>query len=570
MDTEPGDECRYLKPGTLLSGGRYRITRFIGSGGFGCTYEAVHTLFETRMVVKEFFVSDFCNRDADSATVSVGVTAKRELASKLRRKFINEARKLKALEALNNPHIVKVSDLFEENGTAYYVMAYIEGESLQQKLHSEGQLSSEQALRYISQVCDALTAVHDANMLHLDIKPGNIMIDSAADRAVLIDFGAAKQYDEASGQNTSTVSGYTPGYAPVEQMSNDMTEFTAATDIYALGATLYCLITGHRPPNAARLSSGSETLPPLPAGTHPGIAAAIGAAMQSSIRRRPQSVAAFRALLSASDCVDVEETVPVDNDEETIPDILPASGPKKNHKPAPRSKPKTKPAHVADAAEHRPSRRKLWIALAAGVVIGVAILAAVVSMRSGGTDPLNDTVAMAQPVIDEPADASANKVVIGGIEFVDLGLPSGNLWAKLNVGATTSSSNDDFGSYLTFNEAVYSANSGWTVPSPSDFQELIDNCNSEWLVGESATVLVLESRVNGNSIKFPAGGYKTEKNGKPQGNGYCCSYWSGEKANVSDLKYEKYFYADSASLDVSGSTSVDYLMNVRPIVRQKQ
>ncbi|MGM9860860.1 MAG: serine/threonine protein kinase, partial [Muribaculaceae bacterium] len=218
-----------LNIGTLLQGGKYKIVRFISSGGFGCTYEAEHTMLKGRVAIKEFFVSDLCNRDSDTGHVSVGITSKVALFNKLRRKFVDEA---VALFHLAHPGIVHVSDVFEENGTAYFVMDFIKGRSLADIVHQEGPMSEARALGYIRQVCAALNYVHSQNRLHLDIKPQNIMVDGA-DRAILIDFGASKQYDEESGENTSSLLGLTPGYAPPEQSSQDLQHFYPATDIYA-------------------------------------------------------------------------------------------------------------------------------------------------------------------------------------------------------------------------------------------------------------------------------------------------------------------------------------------------
>ena len=117
----------HLQNNTLLQGGKYKIVRFIASGGFGCTYEAHHTLLDLRVALKEFFVSDFCNRNEDTGDVSVGTQSKMELYGKLKKKFLEEAR---SLYKMKHPGIVRVIDVFEENGTAYYAMEYIDGESL--------------------------------------------------------------------------------------------------------------------------------------------------------------------------------------------------------------------------------------------------------------------------------------------------------------------------------------------------------------------------------------------------------------------------------------------------------
>ena len=157
-----------LPSGILLQGGKYRIVRFIGSGGFGCTYEAEHggfgctyeaehVMLEKRVAIKEFFVKDFCNRDETTSNISVAAQSKKALVEKLRSKFMDEA---KSLFRLKHPGIVHVSDVFEENGTVYYVMDYIDGRSLQDIVASEGSLPESRAVKYIRQVADALGYVH--------------------------------------------------------------------------------------------------------------------------------------------------------------------------------------------------------------------------------------------------------------------------------------------------------------------------------------------------------------------------------------------------------------------------
>lgn len=281
-----------LSNGTLLQAGKYRIIRFISSGGFGCTYEAEHVLLHKRIAVKEFFVKDFCNRDETTSQVSVGITSKSALVEKLKKKFVEEAQ---SLCSLNHPNIVHVFDVFEENGTAYYVMDYIDGQSLNDLIKKEGMIGERQAIAYIRQVADALSHVHFHNRLHLDIKPGNIMVDSNG-KAILIDFGSSKQYDEVGGENTSTLLGKTPGYAPLEQMGNDVVKFLPSTDIYALGATLYKMLSGITPPSATLLASG-EPLKKIP-GVSPSTLRAIKKAMSTNKMKRPQSVDGFLELLS--------------------------------------------------------------------------------------------------------------------------------------------------------------------------------------------------------------------------------------------------------------------------------
>ena len=314
----------HLPNNTLLQGGKYKIVRFISSGGFGCTYEAEHILLKKRVAIKEFFVKDFCNRDETTSQISVGITSKTALVSKLKSKFIAEAQSLCSLE---HPNIVHVFDVFEENGTAYYVMDYIDGLSLNDMVKKDGPMSEQKAVGYIMQVADALKYVHSQNRLHLDIKPGNIMVDEN-DKAVLIDFGASKQYDEEGGENTSTLLGKTPGYAPLEQMGNDVVKFLPSTDIYALGATLYKLLTGNTPPSASLLASG-ETLDAMPSFISEGTRNAIIQSMQTNKMKRPQSIGEFEKLLSG----DIDESTQIDSedaDERTFFEEEPAKPAKKN------------------------------------------------------------------------------------------------------------------------------------------------------------------------------------------------------------------------------------------------
>lgn len=294
----------YLSPSTLLQGGKYKIVRFLSSGGFGNTYEGVHTMMDTRVAIKEFFPKMFCNRDENTSHVTVATQGNRELVDKLRKKFNEEA---KAVFQMNHTNIVRVLDIFEENGTAYYVMEYIDGKSLNEITKERGALPEAEAVGYICQVTDALKYVHSLNRLHLDIKPGNIMIDKNGE-AILIDFGASKHYDDESGENTSTLLGVnTKGYAPIEQSTQSFTSFSPATDIYALGATLYKMLTGIVPPDANLLLAEEETLQSLPNCISEPTRNAVMAAMQLRRKNRPQSVDEFVAMLDNTTEPNIQE-----------------------------------------------------------------------------------------------------------------------------------------------------------------------------------------------------------------------------------------------------------------------
>lgn len=234
-----------LRKGTILRG-IYRIDSFLSSGGFGNTYVATNIEFNEYYAIKEFFLRGITQRDDNQTTVSVSNTENRNAFLQQREKFKKEARRIRQLK---NEHIITVFDLFEENGTAYYVMDLVDGENLSDRLKRTGHPMAESEVRQIlPQILDALKAVHEAEIWHLDLKPTNIMIDKSG-KIKLIDFGASKQLDaQKGGATTSTAISYTNGYAPREQMEQNYEKFGAWTDLYALGATLYNLLTSLRPP----------------------------------------------------------------------------------------------------------------------------------------------------------------------------------------------------------------------------------------------------------------------------------------------------------------------------------
>lgn len=238
-----------LQKNTFLQGGKYTIISILGQGGFGITYLGVQSGLDRKVAIKEFFIREMCERDDSTNHVTLGTEGSRETVDMYRQKFLKEAR---SIAQLNHPNIVRIIDVFEENGTAYYVMEYAEGGSLKDKVKEKGSLSEAVATRYIIQVAEALDYIHQRNMNHLDVKPGNIMLNEK-DETLLIDFGLSKQYDASSGsQTSSTPVGISEGYAPMEQYKKGgVSVFSPETDIYALGATFFNLLTGATPPSAS-------------------------------------------------------------------------------------------------------------------------------------------------------------------------------------------------------------------------------------------------------------------------------------------------------------------------------
>ncbi|MBP3374376.1 MAG: serine/threonine protein kinase [Bacteroidaceae bacterium] len=294
----------HLKEGSFLQGGRYRIERMLGQGGFGITYLGMQTGLNRKVAIKEFFMKEYCNREEETSHVSVPSVGSKELVKRFRQKFVKEAQ---TISELDNHHIVRIHDVFEENETAYYVMEYLPGGDLRSRIPKSGMPETE-ALSYIRQIADALMFVHERNILHLDIKPSNVLFRSNGE-AVLVDFGLSKHYDETSGdQTSSTPLGLSEGYAPTEQYEcGGVSSFSPATDIYSLGATFYCLLQGSRPPKASIVLN--DGLPALPSHVSAPTRKAIEAAMQSRRKDRPQSVYAFLSLLDSSLETDNDETV---------------------------------------------------------------------------------------------------------------------------------------------------------------------------------------------------------------------------------------------------------------------
>lgn len=239
-----------LQQDYTLQDGNYRILKVLGQGGFGITYLAIQVRLDRKVAIKEFFMKDFCERNETTRQVTLGTAGSRETVNSCRKKFLKEA---KHIAKLDHPNIIRIIDVFDENSTSYYVMEYIEGGSLENKLGTTG-LSMSDATRYILQVAEALKYIHKKNIAHLDIKSSNIMLNGN-DEIVLIDFGVSKQYDLTGGQTSVSPVGRSSGYAPLEQYDpNGVKDFSPQTDIYSLGATYFKLLTGITPLNAFRIT----------------------------------------------------------------------------------------------------------------------------------------------------------------------------------------------------------------------------------------------------------------------------------------------------------------------------
>lgn len=569
-----------LKSDAHLQGGKYRIEKVLGQGGFGITYLATQELLDRKVCIKEFFYKEYCERDEATSHVSLGTQSNHEIVERFLNKFLKEARTISQLE---HPNIIKIHDIFKENNTAYYVMDYIEGQSLSEMVKQKGALSENIAVDYIKQIASALDFIHQRSINHLDVKPANIMVRCSDNKTILIDFGLSKQYDAQGGQTSSTPVGISHGYAPMEQYKQGgVSTFSPETDIYALGATLYKMVTGDTPPQAMDVMN--DGLPELPASLSSSVAGAIKKAMQPRKVDRFQSVDKFLNELKTSapaspfiqekreenphQIVDEETKVINNPDTKRIYE-------KKEERPQPS-------VTFIDKEEKKDNTAKTGCSIF--LVLGCFVLFFLLRGCNGGNNSV-DTVSVSQSTSQNELHTSmeshqenqktkkntpsksATKGFINGHEYIDLGLSV--KWATCNVGANSPS---DYGSYFAWGETstksmyteknsityekglgdiagnsdydVAKTNWGdnWRLPTKAELEELNSKCTWKWTNqgGHNGYKVI---GPNGNNIFLPAAGnrdgtslYHAEEYG------YC---W-GSTPDESDTQgaYSLIFYSD--------------------------
>jgi len=570
----------HLRKETTLQGGKYRIESVLGQGGFGITYMAVQTNLKRKVAIKEFFMSDLCIREADTMHVTVPSEYNKGRVSKFKEKFLKEAYKIASLD---NPHIIRIHDVFEENDTAYYVMECIDGWSLSEVVESGKVLSEKIALVYIRQVAEALAEVHAHNLLHLDIKPSNIMVDSKG-RAVLIDFGISIHVASVSTGKTqisTSVIGSTPGYAPREQKERDGSKLTPATDIYALGATLYRLLSGAEPLPASFRENGN-VMKPLPSSVSSRVREAVEAAMELDESRRPQSVGDFLSLLDGGGPLPPK---PFGWSRVKVLSIMLAllsvlglgvymgvnverlfGGAHVSSSPLATT--------VSDSDSVATSMARITLNGVDVCSIPLSkpiVLSSVPKTEKEASESLSDVASVAdfRKAEEEERNHRDNSRIIGSITAVDLGLPSGTLWADRNVGA---GSPEDYGDYFAWGEtspkfkynddtyiwskqygyyapsmltkyctdsdagtydnkirldlsddaAFVNMGSSWRMPTKAELEELVNSCTWTRTTQNS----VNGSKVtgpNGNSMFIPASGFQSGDSSRYETYGYLWS-----------------------------------------------
>ena len=549
----------HLKNGAVLQGGRYRIEKTLGQGGFGITYLAIQSGLNRKVAIKEFFMKEHCNRDADTSHVSVPSVGSRELVERFVAKFLKEAATIAAME---NEHIVRIHDIFEENGTAYYVMEYLGEDNLQSRIPASG-IPYQEAVGYIRQIAAALGYIHSQNILHLDIKPSNVLFRKGTD-AVLIDFGVSKHYDgEGGSQTSSTPVGLSRGYAPLEQgKAGGVSQFTPATDIYALGATFYKLVTGQTPPDANDVYE--DGLPAFPPSVPSEFVSVIEKSMQPRRKDRPQSIKEFCVILdSAFESLQVKI---IKNSMDPSSIVIQS----KDTKPEPSVNPVAddtvldKGKDSASSKMSLPSSKKKsskWKSLL-GNLFGLS------------KDSDND-------------DCVAPTGYHNDQGYVDLGLPSGLKWATCNVGASKPGDygnyyawgNCDIGYYFfdiypspiprSFTDTAFANWGGsWRLPTKEEFQELIDNCDWTWTTHNRHKGYMVTAP-NGNSIFLPASGCHHDSLISVGAFGY---YWSSNRC------YHRLHYNNAVCLkfsELGNYHSVHWYnfscgLSVRPVLDEKK
>lgn len=617
-----------LKIGSKLQSGKYEITKVLGSGNFGITYLASTKIavkgqmgqmdVTINVAIKEFYMKDLNNRTSDGTTVE---GTQNTMVKNYRHKFRKEAENL---AKLHHPNIVKVIEVFDENNTTYYVMEYIEGGSLDDYIKQKGHLSEDEALRCTVEIGNALSYMHKNRMLHLDLKPKNIMRNQNG-ILYLIDFGLSKQYDENGEPESSTSIGLgTPGYAPLEQANYKQDGTLPVTlDVYALGASLFKMLTGKTPPEASSVLNEGLPLASLKqVGVSADTISIVEKAMSPMKKERYQTVSSLsEAILNLSDdneqtsYHEEEEGTKYDEEVETDIDTSQIGNNKFDITNNISQKKKVGGTRmslmiglgivtllllctlsnipleirnyvgykIGDAEEfliknwnigivglcssilfliyYIFTKNKIWGLISiGGIILSLLFLFFLITSEK-------DSTGLEEPAKEEIANAE--------IKAVDLGLPSGTLWANRNLGAESEQADGDHYAFGTIeSKDDYPDNTGeqfadgesiigtsndvahtklggeWQLPSKKQMQELIQKCR---FVIQTKGYEVIGP--NGNRIFLPY----------TRGNSNIGYYWSGNKGYVLEFQpgYKKLNEDDDAELVNNFATYCG--LSVRPI-----
>ena len=513
-----------LQAGTILHG-TYKIEKVLGQGSFGITYLAEHTNLGKKVAIKEFFMKELNSRGEDGSITGMSDSS---LSQNYCQKFKKEAINLSRLD---HPNIVRVTDSFSENGTFYYVMDFIEGQNLNDYIKSH-YIDEAEAVSIIKSVADALIYMHEEkHMLHLDLKPGNVMRRNSDGHVFLIDFGLSKHYSTDGQPETSTTIGLgTAGYAPIEQGNQAKNgEFRPTIDVYALGATFYKLLTRETPPPASDLVSDDELLENKlrEKGVSDNLIKVVTEAMCPNVRKRTQSVREFRDALT--DCsVQTPESIPTKSAEkETIvvkkvaqttdgeETVVADKGTKNSSLPT--NKKAVEETYDEDDEEEDTSRKEIKYFIAC--LVPLVILYFVFWGFRGCGDNKKQTSEQCADSIENTFEYPQN----ASGKAVDFGLPSGTLWADRNLDALDETDEgmlfiwgDPTGMNDTVKvpDNVYNISGteydivkekwgdDWCMPNLEQFNELHDQCSIKKIEKDNIKGYLVTGP-NGNTLFFP-------------------------------------------------------------------
>ncbi len=377
------DENKYVPsvnhlPLRTILNGKYLIGRVLGEGGFGITYIGIDLNLEIKVAIKEYYPNGFVARDATHSTVNPYVGEPTEIFEKGRDRFINEAKSLAKFRAL--PGIVTVSDFFMENGTAYIAMEYVDGQTMKTYLLTHT-FSADQVFDLMQPVMQSLAYVHQSGMIHRDISPDNIMITGDG-QIKLLDFGAARDFADSGNKSLSVI--LKLGYAPSEQYSSKGQQ-GPWTDVYALCATMYKIITGITPDESIDRAENDELKPPSQLGIvmNPKQEAALLKGMEVKRTERFQSITELMEAIYPQR--NAEVTVPY---AQITPKVKPTAQPKKVKQPVVQRAPRPaveRPVRPVVPREKKPLNKKLITGIACGG--GAVLLAAVIALTLPKAEP---------------------------------------------------------------------------------------------------------------------------------------------------------------------------------------
>lgn len=477
---------RQMLPIDTVLDHRYHIVRHLASGGFGNTYLAEDTRLGGQVAIKEFFMRGTNHRSADGTTVELSNDANAPVFESQLKKFQREARRI---FELRNDHIIHVSDLFDANGTSYYVMDYIKGTSLAEQTRQQP-LPEEEARNVILQVLDALEAMHNAGIYHLDVKPGNIMRDDRG-HCTLIDFGASKQLSAVEQRTlSSSTMAYTPGYAPLEQVAQQSKNIGPWTDFFALGATLFRLVTGDIPPEVDSDDIGPDGRQfDYPETTSTTLRHAISTMMNPSRRQRPQNAAEVRTLMEENErpLREQQPQKPKQSEETFLSNPNPSSEISQETK--------IDESLTSPTCHHR---HPIDLGLPSGTRWACC--------NVGANSPEEYGVFFAWGELETKDEYNKDNYSYKG-NWDDSGKNGNNI-----CGTKYDVAHIKWGGF-------------WQMPTLNQIQELLDNCESRWTLVEDVAGMEFTSLINGNSIFLPAAGQRNGSildNNEKTGN-----YWSG-------------------------------------------